>query len=261
MVDMTSSKVVMELEETYFGEGTSQKAAESWWKVKTKPQRHILQICVCKLQNIKKDNLKCTILLNRARYCQLCWEVASQFGATWRLRRKDYFRRKKCMFRTRGKWFWNKRSLFFWEEKIFLGGREDEGKVLFALAAESLHSFPVAGLFPDLIMPPPSQIPQPISVYVSRRIWLATSYPLTHSMPPQWPSLNIETMAAWKYFDPDTMHGEIRKCISYARAIFFHQRCLEIKIASRPMLPQTDLRQHRLAAASWAKSQLTFEKS
>ena len=128
MVDMTSSKVVMELEETYFGEGTSQKAAESWWKVKTKPQRHILQICVCKFQNIKKDSLKCTILLNRARYCQLCWEVASQFGATWRLRRKDYFRRKKCMFRTRGKWFWNKRSLFFWEEKIFLGGREDEGK-------------------------------------------------------------------------------------------------------------------------------------
>ena len=35
---------------------------------------------------------------------------------------------------------------------------------MFALAAESLHSFPVAGLFPDLIMPPPSQIPQPPSV-------------------------------------------------------------------------------------------------
>ena len=147
-------------------------------------------------------------------------------------------------------------------ENIF-GRKRRRGKVLFALAAESLHSFPVAGLFPDLIMPPPSQIPQPPSVYVSQRIWLATSYPLTHSLCPlnDLLYLNIETMAAWKYFDPDTMHGEIRKCISYARAIFFHQRCLEIKIASRPMLPQTDLRQHRLAAASWAKSQLTFEKS
>ena len=123
MVDMTSSKVVMELEETYFGEGTSQKAAESWWKVKTKPQRHILQICVCKLQNIKK------IIWNVQYY----WSVQDIANCAEKLHRNSEQRgdwggkiifggRNACLgqeandFGIKEAYFFGKRK-YFWEEE------------------------------------------------------------------------------------------------------------------------------------------------